>query len=87
MSIVEKAKNEYEAKRKLDNQQNAEKLCEYNRTHTKRTNKVNVCTGKANWNTCDYIDFNLQEQGQHGCECWKQDGQHDCLRCLEVNIK
>jgi hypothetical protein len=68
----------------LDKEQNAERLKIYNRTHTKRKNKINICNGRMNWNSCDYIDYCYQEYGKHGCECWKQDGKHDCVRCTEI---
>lgn len=56
----------------------------YNRTHKAREHKENICNARANWNSCDYLDFNKQEYSKNGCLCWKQDGKHTCCHCVEV---
>lgn len=54
---------------------NAERLRRYYETHEERKTKINICTRRANWNACHYIDFNMQDYDeQHGCKCWKQGG-------------
>lgn len=68
----------------MKNELNAQELKRYNDTHKARKNIDNICNGRANWNSCDYIDFNLQEYNNNGCLCWKQDGKHNCCRLVEV---
>ncbi len=63
----------------MTNFENAERLKIYNDTHKTRKNIVNICTGKRNWNGCDYCDI----YSGSGLECWKQDGKHNCVRCQE----
>ena len=58
---------------------NAERLRAYYLSHKGRQNKVNLCNGMRNWNVCDYGDV----YAGAGCECWKQDGKHNCVRCYE----
>lgn len=58
---------------------NAEKLRAYYLTHEPRKSKVNLCNGRRDWNVCDYGDV----YAGAGCECWKQDGPHNCARCYE----
>lgn len=58
---------------------NAEKLRDYYLTHPARKSVVNICTGRRNWNVCDYGDI----YAGAGLECWKQDGKHRCIRCTE----
>ena len=71
-----------------EKQANAERLRHYYDTHQQRKNKINICAGRANWNACHFIDFNMQDyDAQHGCKCWKQDGAHFCVRCSEITIK
>lgn len=65
-------------------EQNAEMMARYYHTRKKRAGVVNICTGRQHWNACDYIDFGMQEFGEHGCECWKQDSEHKCVRLIEI---
>lgn len=68
-----------------EKRQCAEDLRKYYDTHKERKNKINICTGRANWNSCTFIDCNLQDYDEkHGCKCWKQDGAHDCIRLQEI---
>ena len=68
--------------RKMTHEENAERLRTYYLTHDARKNKKNICTGRPNWNGCDYCDF----YSGGGGECWKQDGAHTCIRCFEMDI-
>ena len=61
--------------------ENAEKLRTYYLTHNPRKGTRNVCTGRRNWNVCDYGDI----YGGCGEDCWKQDGNHKCDRCIVTN--
>lgn len=58
---------------------NAERLRAYYLSHKPMKSKVNICTRRPNWNGCDYCDV----YSGSGCECWKQDGKHDCIGCRE----
>jgi len=69
-----------------DKENNAEQLQKYNRLYRKRKNKINICNARAKWNACDYIDFDKQEYGELGCECWKQDASHKCCHCVELQL-
>lgn len=69
----------------MTNIENAERLEEYYRTHKQRKNKVNVCNGRANWNVCDYGDVTTNFC-EYGRKCWKQDGKHNCIRCVEIDV-
>lgn len=64
-----------------------ERWCNENRdyylTHKPRKNVVNICTARKNWNGCSYADVFAGS----GLECWKQDGEHNCVRCLEKSRK
>ena len=64
----------------MTNIENAENLRRYYLTHDKRKNKTNICTARKNWNGCDYCDI----YAGCGCECWKQDSSHNCVRVMEV---
>lgn len=59
---------------------NAERLRAEYLTRTARKNVVNICTGRRNWNVCDYGDV----YAGAGCECWKQDGPHNCIHCMQM---
>lgn len=63
----------------MTNLENAEQLRKYYLTHEQRKNSVNICTGRRNWNVCDYGDV----YAGAGLPCWKQDGKHWCARCSE----
>jgi hypothetical protein len=71
----------------IENEINAQNLKRYFETHNSRKNKENICNGIANWNSCDYIDYNFQQYSANGCLCWKQDEQHNCVRLTEIIIK
>lgn len=62
-------------------EENANRLERYNRNHKKQPAMVNICLARANWNACDYIDYNKQEYCAQGAECWKQDARHNCCYC------
>lgn len=64
----------------MTNHANAENLRSEYLTRKPRKTIVNMCTARKNWNGCDYADV----YGGAGCECWKQDGHHNCVRCREV---
>lgn len=64
----------------MTNFKNAENLRHEYLTRTPRKTIKNVCTARRNWNGCDYADV----YGGMGCECWKQDSTHKCVRCMEV---
>jgi hypothetical protein len=57
---------------------------EYARTQKPRINKVNICVGRANWDTCDYRDAFATNAGEYGIECYVQDKHHTCCKCIEV---
>jgi hypothetical protein len=65
---------------------NAQRLRQYYDTHKKRKQIENICNGRSNWNSCDYVDYNLQDYSNIGCLCWKQDGQHKCCRLVETIV-
>lgn len=71
----------------LERKHNADELKRYYDTHQQRKTVVNLCNGVAHWNACDFIDAGYQHYGDFGCECWKQDGKHWCVRCSEVERK
>lgn len=62
---------------------NAERLREKYLACTHRKTVVNVCAARRNWNGCDYCDV----YSGSGCECWKQDGKHNCVHVLETPRK
>jgi hypothetical protein len=67
-----------------DTEENAQILRKKYETQVQRKGTLNICSGKAKWNACDYIDYNLQDYNDtYGCLCWKQDGKHDCCHCTE----
>ena len=65
-------------------EQIAADLEQYNRTHAKRKNVLNICNARHNWNGCAYVDYHKAQYSEYGRECWKQDGSHKCTRCQEV---
>ena len=67
-----------------ETRRSADKSRAYNRTHKKRAGVVNICTRRANWNACPYIDMDYQEYCAEGCECWKQDAPSACVGCVQV---
>lgn len=64
----------------MTDRQNAERLRAEYLTRPRRKNLVNICTARRNWNGCDYADI----YAGAGLECWKQNGKHDCVRCMEA---
>ena len=61
------------------NKENAEMLRTEYLTRKPRKTIRNVCSARKNWNGCDYADV----YSGMGCDCWKQDGKHNCIRCRE----
>lgn len=50
-----------------------------------RKNIVNICNGTANWNACDFIDYNLQDYNEeYGKLCWQQEHDHNCVHCVKM---
>lgn len=59
---------------------NAERLRKVYLSYDHSSKMVNICRAKRNWNGCDYADV----YAGSGLECWKQGGEHNCIRCERV---
>lgn len=56
--------------------------------HQKRSSEiVNICDGRANFDTCDFRDFGLDETCEHGILCWQQTKPHSCVKCRTIKLK